>query len=103
MTLNRSSELDESYMRQCIELAREASRLGETPVGSVIVRGEHIVAHAYERTKARFDVTAHAEQQPLVFGRHADVQSLDAVPRDFHAVRERVHLYRHEMREGARR
>jgi tRNA(adenine34) deaminase len=30
---------DEIFMRRAIELAREAERAGEVPVGAVIVRG----------------------------------------------------------------
>jgi len=58
-----SSDLtqDENYMRRCIELGRAASRKGESPVGSLVVRDGRVIAEASEGTKRDFDVTAHAE------------------------------------------
>ena len=58
-----SSDLaqDENYMRRCIELGRAASREGESPVGSLILRDGRVIAEASEGTKRDFDVTAHAE------------------------------------------
>ena len=61
MARDRSSELDESYMRKCIEIGRSAARAGEAPVGALVVRGSRVVAQAGEEVKATLDVTAHAE------------------------------------------
>ena len=41
--------------------ARRAQRLGEVPVGAVVVVAGHIVARAHNRTIAAHDPTAHAE------------------------------------------
>lgn len=52
---------DEFYMRRALELAREAERAGEVPVGAVLVKGDQIVAEAFNQPIARHDPTAHAE------------------------------------------
>ena len=51
----------ERYMRLCIELARRALDTHDTPVGSLIVRGGHIIAEGVEAVRGHCDVTAHAE------------------------------------------
>lgn len=52
---------DEFYMRRALELAREAERAGEVPVGAVLARGGQIIAQAFNQPIARHDPTAHAE------------------------------------------
>lgn len=52
---------DEQYMEIALELAREAFRQGEVPVGAVLVRGEEILARSYNCREALQDATAHAE------------------------------------------
>ena len=61
MARDRATELDESYMRKCIEIGRSAARAGEAPVGVIVVRDPRVVAQAGEEVKATLDVTAHAE------------------------------------------
>ena len=48
-------------MRRALELAREAERVGEVPVGAVIVREGAVIARAGNRTLRDSDPTAHAE------------------------------------------
>ena len=55
----------ERHMRRCIELARQASVSGDTPVGSLIVDGDELVAEGVEAVRARNDPTAHAEMEAL--------------------------------------
>lgn len=59
------SEINESlhkhFMLRCIELARVALERGDSPVGSLVVRENLIVAEGVEAVRARGDVTAHAE------------------------------------------
>ncbi len=55
----------EAYMRRCLALARQAMRTGDTPVGSLIVRGDEILAEGVEAVRAKHDVTAHAEIEAL--------------------------------------
>jgi len=61
MARDRATELDESYMRKCIEIGRSAARAAEAPVGAIVVRDSRVVAQAGEEVKATLDVTAHAE------------------------------------------
>lgn len=67
MTLASQSEhlADEFFMRRAIELAREAERAGEVPVGAVIVRDGIIIAEGSNRPIALRDPTAHAEMVAL--------------------------------------
>ena len=48
-------------MRRALDLAAEAARAGEVPVGAVIARGEAIVAEARNAMRGSDDPTAHAE------------------------------------------
>jgi tRNA(Arg) A34 adenosine deaminase TadA len=48
-------------MRRALDLAAEAARAGEVPVGAVVTRGEVIVAEAANAMRTTTDPTAHAE------------------------------------------
>jgi tRNA(adenine34) deaminase len=52
---------DEQYIRNALDVAREAARRNEVPVGAVIVRDGSILAAAGNRTLRDQDPTAHAE------------------------------------------
>ena len=52
-------------MRRCIELARRALDTGDSPVGSLIVKGDELVSEGIEAVRARQDATAHAEVEAL--------------------------------------
>src|SRR5688572_8593136 len=52
---------DKYYMQQALELAREAQRAGEVPVGAVVVKAGVIVGRGYNRPITAHDPTAHAE------------------------------------------
>ena len=55
-------ETDENWMWKAIHIAREAEKLGEVPVGAVIIDADgKILAAASNRTIANVDPTAHAE------------------------------------------
>ncbi|HVF48357.1 MAG TPA: tRNA adenosine(34) deaminase TadA [Pyrinomonadaceae bacterium] len=55
-------ETDENWMYRAIGVAREAEKLGEVPVGAVIVGDDgKILAAASNRTITNTDPTAHAE------------------------------------------
>jgi tRNA(adenine34) deaminase len=53
--------LDEQYIRNALDLAREAVRRNEVPIGAVIVKNGSIIAAATNRTVRDQDPTAHAE------------------------------------------
>jgi tRNA(adenine34) deaminase len=55
------SDPDLFFMSRALELAREAERAGEVPVGAVIVKDGEIVAEGWNRPIGTSDPTAHAE------------------------------------------
>src|SRR6185369_6750469 len=52
---------DEDFLREALDLAREAERGGEVPVGAVVVVGGHVLGRGRNASIARNDPTAHAE------------------------------------------
>ena len=52
---------DEQFMRAAIREARKAERLGEVPIGCVIVREGKIYARGYNRRMTDQNTLAHAE------------------------------------------
>jgi tRNA(adenine34) deaminase len=56
---------DLDFMRAALGQAREALRLGEVPVGAVLVRNESIIASGANRPIAARDPTAHAEVEAV--------------------------------------
>ncbi len=56
------SEIDENWMYRAIGMAREAAKIGEVPVGAIIIdENGGILAAASNRTIKNIDPTAHAE------------------------------------------
>ena len=53
--------VDEQFIRNALDLAREAVKRNEVPIGAVIVRDGSILAGATNRTIRDQDPTAHAE------------------------------------------
>lgn len=51
----------EKFMRAALDEAAEAGRLGEIPIGAVVVRNGEIIASAHNLTETLKDPTAHAE------------------------------------------
>jgi tRNA(adenine34) deaminase len=56
---------DAAFMREALRLARKAYEADEVPVGAVVVRGEKIIARAYNQIELLKDATAHAEMLAL--------------------------------------
>ncbi|MEZ4241660.1 MAG: tRNA adenosine(34) deaminase TadA [Myxococcota bacterium] len=56
---------DQAFMREALALADEAGRLGEVPVGAVVVQGDRIVGRGHNRREIDQDPTAHAEMFAL--------------------------------------
>ena len=52
---------DSDFMHEALLEAQEAYRLGECPVGAVIVKDGQIIARAGNRENQLYDPTAHAE------------------------------------------
>ena len=55
----------EEYMRQALDLAREAAEQGDVPVGCVIVKDGEIIGRGRNRREERGDATAHAELEAI--------------------------------------
>ena len=53
-------DLDETFMREALRLARKARTADEVPVGAVVVRDGKIVARGYNQVELLKDATAHA-------------------------------------------
>jgi tRNA(adenine34) deaminase len=49
------------FMREALQLARQAEAAGEVPVGAVVVVGEEIAGRGFNQPIGRKDPTAHAE------------------------------------------
>jgi tRNA(adenine34) deaminase len=49
------------FMARALELAEEAARAGEVPVGAVVVLGGRVIAEAHNSPRELADPTAHAE------------------------------------------
>jgi len=60
-TLGGALSADEQYIRNALDLAREAGKRNEVPIGAVIVHDDAILAAASNRTIRDQDPTAHAE------------------------------------------
>lgn len=52
---------DERYMKLALEEARKAARLGEVPVGALVVQGGEVLAAAHNLREQNRMATAHAE------------------------------------------
>jgi len=52
---------DEGYMRQALELARQAQAAGEVPVGCVVVQEGRVIGSGWNQPIGSTDPTAHAE------------------------------------------
>jgi tRNA(adenine34) deaminase len=53
--------VDEQYIRNALDLARDAAKRNEVPIGAVVVQNGTIIAAATNRTVRDQDPTAHAE------------------------------------------
>jgi tRNA(adenine34) deaminase len=55
------ADIDQQYMAQALELAAEAARMGEVPVGAIAVKDGQIVGRGYNRREIDRDPFSHAE------------------------------------------
>ena len=55
----------EEYMRRAMELAAQAAKEGDVPVGCVIVKDGEIVGEGRNRREEHGDATAHAELEAI--------------------------------------
>ena len=52
---------DQDFMREALELAKQAAAIGEAPVGCVVTLGDRIVGRGYNRRETDRHALAHAE------------------------------------------
>jgi len=60
-----TEDSDAAFMREALELAREAAAAGEVPVGALVVSEGRVIGRGYNAPIAFHDPTAHAEMQAL--------------------------------------
>ncbi|MCM1320315.1 MAG: nucleoside deaminase [Muribaculaceae bacterium] len=65
MLFETQEQTDERFMRIALQEAEEAARIGEIPIGAVIVQEGQLIARAHNLTERLGDVTAHAEMQAI--------------------------------------
>lgn len=56
-----NSTFNPAYMKRAIELAGEAQKKGEVPIGAVLILNEEIVGEGWNAPISKHDPTAHAE------------------------------------------
>ena len=56
-----SPEYDIRFMKRALELAEIAEKMGEVPVGAVVVKDGEIIAEGYNRRESDKNALAHAE------------------------------------------
>ena len=61
MPVTDGMDVDRLFMARALELAREAERAGEVPVGAVVVKDGVIVGEGWNRPISTHDPSAHAE------------------------------------------
>ena len=49
------------YMQMALEEAKKAARIGEIPVGAVIVKGDEVIASGYNLRETKQNALYHAE------------------------------------------
>lgn len=65
MTTEEQRKTDEQFMRKAITEAEESERMGEIPIGAIVVCKGRIISRAHNLTETLCDVTAHAEMQAI--------------------------------------
>lgn len=54
-------DFDELMMKKALDEAKKAEKLGEVPVGAIIVKDKEIIATGYNNKESTLDVLGHAE------------------------------------------
>lgn len=65
MTTEEQKKTDEQFMRKALAEAEESARVGEIPIGAIVVCKGRIISRAHNLTETLCDVTAHAEMQAI--------------------------------------
>jgi tRNA(adenine34) deaminase len=59
--MSASSKTEADFMQQALELAREAAKNNEVPVGAIVVKDGTVIGYGGNAPIGRHDPTAHAE------------------------------------------
>lgn len=59
--MNQEKNIHEKYMKEALKQANKAEKLGEVPIGCVIVYDGQIIARGYNRRNIQKSTLAHAE------------------------------------------
>ena len=65
LTSEEQLKADQQYMAKALAEAEEAAKVGEIPIGAIVVCKGRIVSRAHNLTETLNDVTAHAEMQAI--------------------------------------
>src|SRR3990167_6563449 len=65
------STRDMDWMQRAIQLARQAEKNGEVPIGAILVCNDQIIGEGYNQSIGAHDTTAHAEMIALRQGAQA--------------------------------
>lgn len=71
MTSEEQVKADEQFMMKAIAEAEESARVGEIPIGAVVVCRGRVISRAHNLTETLCDVTAHAEMQAITAAANA--------------------------------
>lgn len=71
MTKEEQLKADEQFMRKALAEAEESARVGEIPIGAVVVCKGRVISRAHNLTETLCDVTAHAEMQAITSAANA--------------------------------
>ena len=61
MQVDENISADVAFMRKALDMAQAAERLGDVPVGAVVVIDGEVAAVGFNQKEANHDPTAHAE------------------------------------------
>ena len=64
-SVERQNEADQEFIREALIEAGKAARIGEVPIGAIVVFEDKIIARAYNLKETTCDPTAHAEMLAL--------------------------------------
>ena len=53
--------MQEKFMREAIKQAKKAAKIGEAPIGAVIVRNGEVIARGYNKRETKKNALLHAE------------------------------------------
>lgn len=58
--------MDEKFMKEAIKQAKKAEKIGEVPIGAVIVKDGKIIARGYNKREKEMSFHAHAEMLAMM-------------------------------------